>query len=597
MRRQHARNVKILINNIISEIKNYDYISFDIFDTLIKRDVPEPHTIFKIMEELLESRIGKRIDNFCIKRIEAERNARRQNEGEEVNLSDIYNSTEDELIRKYTDELIELEEKLEFKASCTNYLIYEVYNWCIGNNKHIILVSDMYLREELIIALLFKCKYDQYERLFLSSTWKKRKADNGELFRLACSELRIQPDQLIHVGDSKYSDGKMPEKVGCKSVVVPCSVENLVFFKTRDIFHKPYSQYKVLKSFCQNRKLIQNDYLYSFGYEAFGPLLAGFSKWLYYETEKESIRKLYFFSRDGLILKEAFDELYDDDDKVCTKYLLVSRRSLRVPLIWLHPEYFDVIKGFPEASMQSIVTFFDTLGLDFNDYEVACSKLGIGKQFTYKKREMSRNKTLMALYDEIKTDVICNSKNEYEALRKYLRGIFSEKKVAVIDIGWRGSIQKFLMEICDSLDINIKLYGYYIGLASGARNYSKETPINFKGYVFDCNVNSEEKDVHSPFVGLIETLFLAQEGSTKRYFIDSSFNVEIELYDNEYVTESGKPTKDAQKVALIQKGAMQFVRDYRNSLLSELNIGPEVFFKNLYEVGMHPSRIWRYVFL
>ena len=396
---------------------------------------------------------------------------------------------------------------------------------------------------------------------------------------------------MIHIGDSKNSDGKMPKKIGCKSIVIPCNLMNTNFFKPDNLFHKSDLQYKILKSFCDNRLFIRKGYFYSFGYEAFGPLLAGYSKWLYSEIKKENIRQLYFFSRDGLILKKAFDELYDNDSAIHTHYLMVSRRSLRVPQIWLHPEYLDVIKGFPEASMQSIITFFDTLGLDFKDYEAVCSRFGIDRQYTYKKGEMFNNKELIALYDEIKLDVINNSKREYEALRKYLSQELSDKKLAVIDIGWRGSMQKFLMEIFDSADNDIVLFGYYVGLSSGARKYSEERQINFKGYLFDCNANPKGQDVHSPFVGLFESLFLTQQGSTKRYITDVNDNVKVEFYDNEYVTRMGEFTDEAQNMKLVQKGAMQFIRDYKESILSEIDFEPKTIFKNIYEVGMHPSKI------
>ena len=242
------------------------------------------------------------------------------------------------------------------------------------------------------------------------------------------------------------------------------------------------------------------------------------------------------------------------------------------------------------ASLQSIVTFFDTLGLDFKDYEDVCSKLGIDRQYTYKKNGMLRNKELAALYDVIKPDVINNSRKEYAALRKYLGEEFSDKKLAVIDIGWRGSMQKFLMEILDSADMDVTLSGYYMGLASGARKYAEEREIHFKGYLFDCNADAKEKDVHSPFVGLLETLFLSREGSVKRYFTDIQGNAKVELYDNEYITETGEFTDEAQKVLQIQEGALQFVRDYRQSILSGIDLGPNTVFKNIYRTGMGPSK-------
>lgn len=581
---------KNLTDRVIGEISSFNYVSFDIFDTLLKRDVPDPHSIFYLMEDMLERKLGLNIDNFYRKRIEAERIARKEAKNKEITLCDIYASAKDELIRKNAVKFVELEKELEFRASYANYPMFEVYNWCLKNNKHIILISDMYLDEDFVALLLLKNGYENYEKIFISSTWKKRKADNGALFCVACSELNIRPGELIHIGDSKISDGRMPEKIGCKSSVIPGNLGETQFFLENSSYRNLTLSYKILRSFCKNRSIIKSDYYYSFGYEAFGPLLAGYSKWLYSEIKKGNIVQLYFFSRDGLIIKKAFDLLYSHDETVQTNYLLVSRRSLRVPQIWLYPDYFDVIKGFPEASMQSIITFFDTLGLDFKDYRAVCERLGIDEQYTYKKNGMTQNRELISLYDEIKIDVIRNSKREYTALLTYLKEKFYEKRIAVIDIGWRGSMQKFLMDILDSANIDIDLFGYYIGLSSGARKYSEERHITFKGYLFDCNANPNKQDMHSPFVGLLETLFLAREGSTKRYFSDVNGNVKVEFYDNEYVTETGTLTDEANKVALLQKGALQFVNDYKGSILSELEFDPGIVFRNIYEVGMRPSK-------
>ena len=86
-------------------------------------------------------------------------------------------------------------------------------------------------------------------------------------------------------------------------------------------------------------------------------------------------------------------------------------------------------------------------------------------------------------------------------------------------------------------------------------------------------------------------MFLTQQGSTKRYITDVNDNVKVEFYDNEYVTRMGEFTDEAQNMKLVQKGAMQFIRDYKESILSEIDFEPKTIFKNIYEVGMHPSKI------
>ena len=52
------------IDKIIEKIQKYKYISFDIFDTLIKRNVEKPSDIFSAVNIEYEKIYGCKIDNF-----------------------------------------------------------------------------------------------------------------------------------------------------------------------------------------------------------------------------------------------------------------------------------------------------------------------------------------------------------------------------------------------------------------------------------------------------------------------------------------------------------------------------------------------------
>ena len=57
---------------IINKVKGYDYVSFDIFDTLLKRDVAAPTDVFKIVGNIHSDK------QFAKARIVAERNLRQK---------------------------------------------------------------------------------------------------------------------------------------------------------------------------------------------------------------------------------------------------------------------------------------------------------------------------------------------------------------------------------------------------------------------------------------------------------------------------------------------------------------------------------------
>ena len=112
-------DVKHSVNadKILKEVKNYDIVSFDIFDTLLKRNVKEPTDVFSYMEKKYQ------IDGFCEKRIEAEKTARKKKNGLEVTLKDIYT----EFGTDYSDEELETESELLI----ANDEVYPIFRKCI----------------------------------------------------------------------------------------------------------------------------------------------------------------------------------------------------------------------------------------------------------------------------------------------------------------------------------------------------------------------------------------------------------------------------------------------------------------------------------
>ena len=76
--------------NIDKKIKEADIVSFDIFDTLIKRNMKRPIDIFPLVEHEFNKQYGGGLVNFQKKRIEAEYIARKSTKSEEITLREIY---------------------------------------------------------------------------------------------------------------------------------------------------------------------------------------------------------------------------------------------------------------------------------------------------------------------------------------------------------------------------------------------------------------------------------------------------------------------------------------------------------------------------
>ena len=77
--------------NLYQAMCGFDVISFDLFDTLIKRDVPAPQTVFSLTESMYNSNFPcGQVCNFLNERKRAEKNARKRSVHKEITLDEIY---------------------------------------------------------------------------------------------------------------------------------------------------------------------------------------------------------------------------------------------------------------------------------------------------------------------------------------------------------------------------------------------------------------------------------------------------------------------------------------------------------------------------
>lgn len=549
------------VASIINQIEKYDIVSFDIFDTLLKRNVKKPTDVF----EYIEKKNNK--TGFCEQRIAAEKRARTKKNGVEVTLSDIYA----EMPYDFSSEELEAEGELLI----ANDWILPVYKHAL-KSKRVIITSDMYLPEEFICQILEREGLGGYEKLYLSSSVGKTKY-SGELFELIIGELGKE-NRLIHIGDSYRSDFEVPKKHGVDAIYIPTKIEKNTF-KLKEVGIEE----NIINSFLNNTSPIGKSKYYRFGYEKFGMFLWGYSKWLHKSVKDSDIKDVYFFSRDGLIMKKAFDALYND---VQTHYLEVSRRSLRVPILWMNYELPHVINMISPSKLVSLTSIFDGVGLDINNYRSLIEKYDFTAETTFDRKELLENKNLNSLYSELGLDIETVSKKEYELLVKYIEQNHLSGKFAIVDIGWSGGMQRYLIKTLNKLGIDASIKGYYIGVADYYKRNIEVVPyLDLNGYLFDFLHDKNAKDKRSAFVGLFETLFLEQGGSVKNYRVENE-NVTANRLPYEYL-ENGKPTFEYRNVMDIQRGALDFITRFGNM---DLNVSADTLYEGLSETGLKPKK-------
>lgn len=545
-------------------LEKYNYISFDIFDTLIKRCTNSPADVFTLIENYCNAKEISCPKDFKRLRIEADNIANSKKFGF-ATLNDIYS----EIDVYNADELMNIEIEMEISVCFPNQPYVALFKQCI-KEKNTFLISDMYLSHDVITRILDKCDIKDYKGLYISNENMANKV-SGDLFRKVAQENGFELNELLHIGDGLKGDFIRPRMIGMKSFWVFKSEH-----KSEDI------SAEVIEHSIDLCKKKLNKYE-AVGCEVFGPILLGFVKWFDEQVKKDSIDSAYFMSRDGLIVMKAYNTLYPD--KLKTEYLYGSRRAFTVPLIWKHCEFEQISEVISFPQRLTVRQFLGRLGFSAENLKDKIDSLGLVADKTYENGSIFKDANVKKLYQYISDELIERSKHEYEALSKYIFSMNFGEKTALIDIGYHGTMQNALNALLQELGINSNVKGYYIGFDNCSTFANK---ISADGYIFN-EANKRFQKVIDSFIPIFEEFFLAQHGTVK-YFAEISKIVEPVLDEYEYDILEGKIIDEKQLFKQFSDGAIKFVEMFKNSLvLDSINISPELAMQRMERLGKHPT--------
>ena len=553
-----------------NNLDKYKYISFDIFDTLIKRNIDKPSDVFILVKNKYNEMYNINLKDYPQNRIMAERTCRLIQKKDEVTLDMIYEKLVDIYGKEECETLKKLEEKVEIDVTqkTNNEEVLNIYNK-YQKNGNIIIISDMYLPKNVVEKILEKNNI-KYKKLYLSCEVNKKKS-TAELFKYVLNDLNIESSEMIHIGDHKISDYEMPKSLGIDAIKIPRKIDNLNYenkYVEKEIHEN--INYNMLYNFTNNN-ITGDDYFYRFGYSTFGPLLLGFSKWLISNFNEKHISKIFFLARDGKIMKEAFD-IIDTEGKFKTSYFMASRRSIIVPSLHMYPSIDDMLKNIQIPKNVTINDLLKRLGLDDIEPSSILKKydLIIDKKYKYDDLINTKKDFLNELYPII----IENSKKEYDAILNYSKKMDFDNKVAVVDIGWYGNMQKAMTKLFDN-----EIIGFYLGLRQ-----NKKDGIETFGYLFDKNKNPDIDKKQFGFNSLFEFIFSATHGSVKR-FVNS--DTMYELYESENMNDY-----EFNALSKIQSGAIEFIKNYTNSNMDDyIKFDEKICVYNIFSILCYPNYI------
>lgn len=562
------------------DINKYEYISIDIFDTLIKRVVLNPHDVFSLMERYCNERKIQLPNDFKNKRIMAERTINTQS-GRPSTIQEIY----DCFCTQYggnAEELEAIEKLIELNVCKPNKDIVEIFYECIQKDKKVYIISDMYLDAAFLEEMLKNCGISGYDKLFVSCEYRATKT-TGKLFEAVIDEVKGIPSKWLHIGDNPKGDISSPKKLGINTYQIkkdkPCK-----YSVKADV--TDWLDFAMMNRCADivGESMKENE---SMGAKVLGPLLVGFSKWMAAQLKLLEIHKVFFLSRDGFIMKKAFEALYPGEYE--TAYIYASRRSWTVPAIWMEPEYEDVLKNISMSPKTSVLSFLTRIGVLPANCEKEIKLSGLKLDTVIDKKLLPNSEEFRNLYSLVKDKVIANSKKEYKALTEYLKREGVEGKVAIVDIGYNGTMQKALQIILQSMGVGYEIHGFYMGLNPKSKLILNHE-INAQSFLYGPNHKNNYQDKINAFISVFESIFLAQHGSTYRFKMKDGI-AEAEFYEYEYADQKERYVDEIEIITGFQNGALKYI-EYVSELVQNelLSTNNHLAINNLLCMGLKPEK-------
>lgn len=562
---------------IFKAIEAHEFISLDIFDTLVFRLTHHPADVFSMMHSASRKKLGLQIDDLAAMRVRAEDKARlasRAQGKDEVCLEEIYHELRSSinLNEQDTSSLMELEMELELGFIRLTQFGRSVIEYAAANpEKRFILTSDMYLDRIFIDRVLDNLGINFHETLLLSSEVGRTK-HHGELYYDVIDHFGCQPKEILHIGDNFEADIKRSNSLGLRGCHIEPSrsvfsdpdvwSETRLFstnYGPKVLFNAIFAEQSGVSEFKNWHETLDRSpqkYQDAIGSLVFAPLLVSLCIWLKETLEHQNVSKINFLARDGQIVYRVFKLLYGDQFDV--GYISASRRMLTLPFTILNSEEIrnfhvdkfeqaqilgDIVDGFDNNSM--LTKRLVELGIDLE-----------AKATTENVRELElqliENSGLIQL----------SLADERRHVSEYLKFHFAtSQRVALFDLGWRGSLQRAIGKAVPELSDNI--VGLYFGTTDEAIGKLGAEGLAYQSFSMHDGFPEYFRHCCQSYTDVLEFLFSADHPSVKTVVSvdDSGFeNIYQPICENE---------EKSQKIALgIQEAAFVSIE----TMLDEVSI-------------------------
>lgn len=442
----------VCYGDLKGEVEKHSIISFDIFDTLVMRKTLYPKDIFCIVEKKIDEGI-----NFSFASLRISTEEELYKEGKNPTIYDIY-----ERIQKLTgisdaqkEQILNLELNTELEFLVPRKKMLELFN-DIKRKKKIYLISDMYLTKDILMKILKKCGYEDYEDIFVSCEEGSSKREG--LFDIFRKKVK-GAEHGLHIGDNYIADIMSARESGFDTFQVMSAQELLESssYKKLLVADTGLMDHLAIGLFCEKafndpfilynskgKLSVKNDE--KFVYLFIAPMIFYFVIWLVQKIRQLGCDFVLYTSRDSFLIQKICQmiiknqRIHNFPDGL---YFYTSRRSVLAATIW----------NESNIKTRTRIDFWGDIQEMFR------------RRFDIEIEEQGKNVRVMDdseidfLIEKYKKEILGQSERERKNYISYIlkAGINQYKRIALIDFVAVGTVQNGLEKLIPDKEIQ----GFY----------------------------------------------------------------------------------------------------------------------------------------
>ena len=533
-------------------------ISFDVFDTLIVRKVASPRDVFlHLATPAPFSDWQLDAGELASLRQQAENEARRRGVvacgSSEVTLHEIHAVLAELLKRAASDvpAMVQAERLVERALCVAHPYLRTQFERAIADGKAVWCVSDTYHESTFLMELLGGCGFVLDGVQVVSSADARLSKGEGKLLVALAREASVEPGDVLHIGDHESADFTIPTRQGFVAVHHPWAASR----STDRAAHGAGDAIALGLAQIGSRTIEPAvPFWWRFGYSVAGPLLSGFALWLHERFKEDGISRAYFLLRDGEIILNVYRAILGDTASPQVMLLDSSRRAFTMPAL---------TSGNASITSQLMACenarpareFLERVGLRAADFKASFRVVGLSPDEIVAEADTTAMTKMLSLFGrrDVIDALLARSASERRLLMRFLaqEGVLTSGRIALVDIGWNGTIQKALAACASIEKVPLDMHGYYLGtLPPIVQDLAGSTA---RGFLFDRGLPLENAHAVMQLRQLVEFICTTTRGSLRGFRADGDRIVPVHA-------PVDHPESQRPHVAALQAGAIAFAR-------------------------------------